>query len=395
MKIHEFQAKEIISRYGVSIPKGYAVKTVEDAVEAARKLSGDVCVVKAQIHAGGRGKGGGVKVSKGLEEAKSNAARILGMQLVTKQTGPQGQKVKTLLIEEGMEIRSELYFSILIDRSAQKIVLLASTEGGMDIEEVAEKTPEKILKEFVDPALGLRSFQAQRLAFGLGLEQYGPKMVRQAASFFTGLYKTFVSEDCSLLEINPVVITGNNRILALDCKMGFDANALFRHPKTVALRDLDEEDPTEVEADKHALNFIKLDGSIGCMVNGAGLAMATMDIIQHYGSSPANFLDVGGTADAKRVEEAFKLITKDSNVRCIFINIFGGIVRCDIIAEGVAAAYRQVNIGIPVVVRLEGTNADKAEEIIVNSGLGENLIMVKGFATAAKKAVTVSQEYGS
>lgn len=391
MKIHEFQAKEIVSRYQVPTPQGVVAKTVDEALEAAKKLPGDVCVVKAQIHAGGRGKGGGVKVSKGLDEVKTNAETILGMQLVTRQTGAEGQKVKTLLVEEGMDIQSELYFSVLIDRATQKIVLLASTEGGMDIEEVAEKTPEKILKEFVDPALGLRPFQAQRLAFGLKLEQYGPKMIRQAASFFIGLYQAFVEEDCSLLEINPVVITGDNRILALDCKMGFDDNALFRHQPTLELRDLDEEDPAEVEASKHDLNFIKLDGSIGCMVNGAGLAMATMDIIQHFGSSPANFLDVGGTADAQRVEEAFKLITKDPNVKCIFINIFGGIVRCNIIAEGVVTAYKQVNVQIPVVVRLEGTNADLAEEIITNSGLGDKLIMAKGFAAAAQKAVEVSR----
>ena len=395
MKIHEFQAKEIVARYGVAVPQGQVAKSIDDAVAAAQKLPGEVCVVKAQIHAGGRGKGGGVKVSKGSEEAKKNAAEILDMQLITKQTGPQGQKVKTLLIEEGMDIVSELYFSILIDHKAQQTLLLASTEGGMDIEEVAEKTPEKILKERVDPALGLRYFQAQRLAFGLGLEQFGPKMVRQAAAFFLGLYKTFASEDCSLLEVNPVAITGDGRILALDCKMDFDDNALFRHPKTTELRDPDEEDPTEVEAGRHGLNFIKLDGCIGCMVNGAGLAMATMDIIQHFGSSPANFLDVGGTADAKRVEEAFKLIAKDSNVKCIFINIFGGIVRCDIIAEGVVTAYRQVDIGIPVVVRLEGTNADRAKEIIVNSGLGERLTMVQGFAAAAQKAVAVAKGYGS
>jgi len=391
MKIHEFQAKNIISHYGVAVPKGLIAKTVDEALDAAKKLEKEVCVVKAQIHAGGRGKGGGVKVSKGLEAIKTNASDILGMQLITKQTGPEGQKVKTLLIEEGMDIKSELYFSVLIDRATQQVVLLASTEGGMDIEEVAEKTPEKILKETINPAIGLRSYQAQRLAFGLNLEQYGPKMIRQAAAFFMGLYTAFIQEDCSLLEINPVVITGDDRILALDCKMGFDSNALFRHADTLELRDLDEEDPAEVEASQHDLNFIKLDGSIGCMVNGAGLAMATMDIIQHYGSFPANFLDVGGTADTKRVEEAFKLITKDENVKCIFVNIFGGIVQCDIIAEGVVTAYKQVNVQVPVVIRLQGTNAEKAEEIIANSGLGERVIMVKAFADAAQKAVEISK----
>lgn len=391
MKIHEFQAKNIVSRYGVAVPKGLTAKSVDEALDAAKKLEKEVCVVKAQIHAGGRGKGGGVKVSKGMEEIKTNASDILGMQLITKQTGPEGQKVKTLLIEEGMDIKSELYFSVLIDRATQQVVLLASTEGGMDIEEVAEKTPEKILKEYVNPTIGLRPYQAQRLAFGLKLEQYGPKMIRQAAAFFMGLYTAFIQEDCSLLEINPVVITGDDRILALDCKMGFDSNALFRHAETLKLRDLDEEDPAEVEASKHDLNFIKLDGSIGCMVNGAGLAMATMDIIQHYGSFPANFLDVGGTADTKRVEEAFKLITKDKNVKCIFVNIFGGIVRCDVIAEGVVTAYKQVNVQVPVVIRLQGTNADKAEDIIANSGLGERVIMVKAFADAAQKAVEISK----
>ncbi|MBT4286932.1 MAG: ADP-forming succinate--CoA ligase subunit beta [Deltaproteobacteria bacterium] len=391
MKIHEFQAKNIVSRYGVAVPKGLIAKTVAEALDAAKKLEKEVCVVKAQIHAGGRGKGGGVKVSKGLEAVKTNASDILGMQLITKQTGPAGQKVKTLLIEEGMDIKSELYFSVLIDRATQQVVLLASTEGGMDIEEVAEKTPEKILKETINPTIGLRPYQAQRLAFGLKLEQYGPKMIRQAASFFMGLYTAFIQEDCSLLEINPVVITGDDRILALDCKMGFDSNALFRHADTLKLRDLDEEDPAEVEASKHDLNFIKLDGSIGCMVNGAGLAMATMDIIQHYGSFPANFLDVGGTADTKRVEEAFKLITKDENVKCIFVNIFGGIVQCDIIAQGVVTAYKQVDVQVPVVIRLQGTNADKAEDIIANSGLGERVIMVKAFADAAQKAVEISK----
>ncbi|NQU65681.1 MAG: ADP-forming succinate--CoA ligase subunit beta [SAR324 cluster bacterium] len=391
MKIHEFQAKEIISRYGASVPRGFMAKNVDEALEAAKKLPGDVCVVKAQIHAGGRGKGGGVKVSKGLEEAKANATAILGMQLVTKQTGPDGQKVKTLLIEEGMEIKKELYFSILPDRKTQQVVLIASTEGGMNIEEVAAVTPEKILKEFVNPAIGLRPFQTQRLAFGLGLEKFDPKLIRQASVFFMNLYSAFMAEDCSMLEINPVVVTSDNRILALDCKMSFDDNALVRHKKTLELRDLDEEDPTEIEASNHDLSFIKLDGSIGCMVNGAGLAMATMDIIQHYGGSPANFLDVGGTADAERVEAAFKIITKDPNVKAILINIFGGIVRCNIIAEGVVAAFKKVNLSIPVVVRLEGTNADQAAEIIVHSGIGDKLTLVKEFAAAAKTAVELSK----
>jgi len=391
MKIHEFQAKEIISRYGASVPQSFVAKNVDEALDAAKKLPGDVCVVKAQIHAGGRGKGGGVKVSKGLDEAKANATAILGMQLVTKQTGPEGQKVKTLLIEEGMEIKKELYFSILPDRATQQVVLIASTEGGMNIEEVAEATPEKILKELVDPAIGLRPFQTQRLAFGLGLEKFDPKLIRQASAFFMKLYDAFMAEDCSMLEINPVVVTGDNRILALDCKMSFDDNALMRHKPTVELRDLDEEDPTEIEASNHDLSFIKLDGSIGCMVNGAGLAMATMDIIQHYGGSPANFLDVGGTADAERVEAAFKIITKDPNVKAILINIFGGIVRCNIIADGVVAAFKKVNLNIPVVVRLEGTNAEQAAEIIEQSGIGDKLTMVKEFGAAARMAVEVAK----
>ncbi len=391
MKIHEFQAKEIVSKYGATVPQGSVAKLVDEALDAAKNLPGDVCVVKAQIHAGGRGKGGGVKVSKGLDEVRKNATDILGMQLVTKQTGPEGQKVKTLLVEEGMDIKKELYFSILTDRPTQKVVLIASTEGGMNIEEVAAETPEKILKEFVDPAIGLRPFQTQRLAFGLGLDKFDPKLVRQASSFFMSLYDAFMSEDCSMLEINPVVITGDNRILVLDCKMSFDDNALFRHKKTVELRDLDEEDPAEIEASNHDLSFIKLDGSIGCMVNGAGLAMATMDIIQHYGGSPANFLDVGGTADEERVEAAFKIITQDPNVKAILINIFGGIVRCDIIANGVVAAFKKVELKIPVVVRLEGTNAEKAAKIIQDSGIGDKLTMVQGFGAAAEKAVEVSK----
>ncbi|PCI27823.1 MAG: ADP-forming succinate--CoA ligase subunit beta [SAR324 cluster bacterium] len=391
MKIHEFQAKGIISKYGVAVPQSIVVKSVDEAVAAAKKLPGEVCVVKAQIHAGGRGKGGGVKVSKGIEAVKTNATDILGMQLVTKQTGPEGQEVKTLLIEEGMDIKSELYFSIVVDRDTQKIMLIASTEGGMNIEEVAEETPELILTESIDPALGLRPFQAQRLAYGLKLEEYGPKMPRQAAAFFMGLYEAFVAEDCDMLEINPVVVTGDNRILALDCKMSFDDNALMRHKGTVALRDLDEEDASEIEASKWDLNFIKLDGTIGCMVNGAGLAMATMDIIESYGAFPANFLDVGGTATEERVEAAFKLITQDKNVKTILINIFGGIVRCDVIANGVVAAFKSVKLDIPVVVRLEGTNAELAAKIIEESGLKDKLIMVKGFGPAAKKAVEVAQ----
>lgn len=391
MKIHEYQAKGIIKKYGAAVPESIVALSVDEAVDAAGKLPGEVCVVKAQIHAGGRGKGGGVKVSKGIEAAKQNASDILGMQLVTKQTGPEGQLVKTLLIEEGMDIKTEMYFSILIDRQEKKIILLASTEGGMDIEEVAEATPEKILKVLVDPSLGLRGFQCQRLAYGLGLDAYGKTVFKNGMKIFKSLYDAFVAEDCDMLEINPLIVTGDERVLALDCKMTFDDNALFRHPETLKLRDLDEEEASEVEASKWDLNFIKLDGQIGCMVNGAGLAMATMDILHHLGGSAANFLDVGGTADEARVEAAFKLITEDKNVKCIFINIFGGIVRCDMIALGVIAAYKTVNLSIPVVVRLEGTNAEEAHKIIAESGLSDKLFMVDGFGAAAAKAVEVAK----
>jgi len=318
----------------------------------------------------------------------------LGMQLVTHQTGPEGQKVRTVLVEEGMDIKTELYFSVLVDRASKQVVLLASTEGGMDIEEVAAHTPEKILKEYVNPVIGLRPYQTSRLAFGLGLDKFGPKVLRQAHGFFSGLYNAFMAEGCDLLEINPMIVTGDERLLALDCKMSFDSNALYRHPETLALRDLDEEDPAEVEASNHDLNFIKLDGKIGCMVNGAGLAMASMDILATYGGSPANFLDVGGTADENRVENAFRIITQDPNVNCILINIFGGIVRCDIIANGVVQAFKKVSLKIPVVVRLEGTNAELAHEIITQSGLGNKLIMVDGFGPAARKAVELSTHQG-
>ncbi|MDT8447962.1 MAG: ADP-forming succinate--CoA ligase subunit beta [bacterium] len=390
MKIHEYQAKAIISKYGVARPQGYVCKSVDEVMKQASTLPGEVRVVKAQIHAGGRGKGGGVKVSKGLDALKENATAILGMQLITHQTGPEGQQVKTLLIEEGMDIKTELYFSVLVDRARKQVVLLASTEGGMDIEEVAAATPEKILKEYVNPIYGLRPFQTTRLAYGLGLDKYGKAVLKQAHGFFNGLYQAFMAEDCDMLEINPMIVTGDERILALDCKMSFDSNALYRHPSTLELRDLDEEEATEVEASQHDLNFIKLDGKIGCMVNGAGLAMATMDILDSYGGSPANFLDVGGTADEERVANAFRIITQDANVNCILINIFGGIVRCDIIANGVVQAFKKVDMKIPVVVRLEGTNAEQAAEIIANSGLGDRLIMCQGLGPAAKQAVEIS-----
>lgn len=387
MKIHEFQAKRILAKYGVAIPCGDVADTPEEAIRVAKSLDTPVCVVKAQIHAGGRGKGGGVKVSKGIQAVEDNAKKILGMQLITHQTGPAGQKVKRVLVEEGMDIKKELYCSILVDRGSQSIVVLASTEGGMDIEEVAEKTPEKILKVVVDPTVGFRPFQALQLAYGLKVDQVNEKLVRPTAALFTSLYKAFVAEDCSLAEINPLILTGDGRVIALDAKVTFDDNAMFRHRELAELRDLDEEDPLEVEASKADLNYVKLDGTIGCMVNGAGLAMGTMDIIKAYGAEPANFLDVGGGATQENVEKAFRLITKDKNVKCIFVNIFGGIVRCDMVATGVVAAFKNVNLNIPVVVRLEGTNAEAAHEIIRNSGLGDKLQMVDGIAGAARAAV--------
>ena len=388
MKIHEYQAKQVLAKYGVPVPRGSAAYSVEEAAQIAKNLGSEVCMVKAQIHAGGRGKGGGVKVSKGKDAVRENAEAILGMQLVTHQTGPQGQKVKQLLVEEGVDISKELYCSVLIDRGQQQIVLLASTEGGMDIEEVAAKTPEKILKVFVDPAIGLRQYQANELAFGLKINEINPKLIRPASAVFMALYEAFVQEDCSLVEINPLVLTGDGRVIALDAKLSFDDNALFRHKDNLALRDTDEENPLEVEASEADLNYVKLDGSIGCMVNGAGLAMGTMDIIKAYGGDPANFLDVGGAASQENVEKAFRIITRDQNVKCILINIFGGIVRCDMVAAGVIAAFKNVDLQIPVVVRLEGTNAEEAHMLVKDSKLGDKLQIADGISDAAKKAVT-------
>jgi succinyl-CoA synthetase beta subunit len=390
MKIHEYQAKQILAKYGVPVPRGSVAYSVDEATQVADNLGTEICVVKAQIHAGGRGKGGGVKVSKGKTAIRESAEAILGMQLVTHQTGPQGQKVKQLLVEEGMDIRKELYCSVLVDRGRQCVVLLASTEGGMDIEEVAEKTPEKILKIFVDPGIGLRPYQASELAFGLKIDEINPKLIRPAVAVFMSLYETFMQEDCSLLEINPLVLTGDGRVIALDAKLSFDDNALYRHKDNLALRDKDEEDPLEVEASEADLNYIKLDGSIGCMVNGAGLAMGTMDIIKSYGGDPANFLDVGGAANQENVEKAFRLITKDPNVKCILINIFGGIVRCDMVAAGVIAAFKNVNLQIPVVVRLEGTNSEEAHQLVNESGLTDSLLMADGIRDAAEKAVAAA-----
>ena len=390
MKIHEYQAKQILAKYGVPVPKGNVAFSVDEALMVAEDLKSEVYVAKAQIHAGGRGKGGGVKVSKGLEALRKNAETILGMQLVTHQTGPAGQKVKQLLIEEGIDISKELYCSVLVDRGKQRIVILASTEGGMDIEEVAANTPEKIKKVFVDPSVGLRPYQANELAFGLKIHETNPKLIRSAVSVFMALYKTFVGEDCSLVEINPLVLTGDGCVVALDAKLTLDDNALYRHRGNMSLRDRDEEDPLELEASEAGLNYIKLDGNIGCMVNGAGLAMGTMDIIKTYGGEPANFLDVGGGATQETVEKAFRIITLDPNVKCILINIFGGIVRCDMVASGVIAAFKNVNLQIPVVIRLEGTNSEEAHKIVRESGLGESLQMADGIQQAAQKAVSAA-----
>ena len=387
MKIHEYQAKQILAKYGVPVPRGSVAYSVNEATQVADDLASEICVVKAQIHAGGRGKGGGVKVSKGKAAIRESAEAILGMQLVTHQTGPQGQKVKQLLVEEGMDIRKELYCSVLVDRGRQCVVLLASTEGGMDIEEVAEKTPEKILKIFIDPGIGLRPYQASELAFGLKIDEINPKLIRPTVAVFMSLYETFMREDCSLLEINPLVLTRDGRVIALDAKLSFDDNAMYRHKENIDLRDKDEDDPLEVEASEADLNYIKLDGNIGCMVNGAGLAMGTMDIIKSYGGEPANFLDVGGAANQENVEKAFRLITKDPNVKCILINIFGGIVRCDMVAAGVIAAFKNVNLKMPVVIRLEGTNSEEAYQLISQSGLTDSLLMADGIGDAAEKAV--------
>jgi succinyl-CoA synthetase beta subunit len=387
MKIHEYQAKQILAKYGVTIPRGKVAFTMDEAVGAAEELGTEICVVKAQIHAGGRGKGGGVKVSKGLEAVRTNAEQIIRMQLVTHQTGPKGQQVKRVLVEEGMDIKKELYVSLLVDRGSQQVVMLASTEGGVDIEQVAANTPEKILKVGIDPTIGMRPYQATELAYGLEIDKINPKLIRPAAALFQGLYEAFVNEDCSLVEINPLVLTGDGRVIALDSKITIDDNALFRHKDTLELRDLDEEDPAETEASENNLNYIRLDGSIGCMVNGAGLAMGTMDIIKACGGEPANFLDVGGGSTQERVELAFRLISSDPHVKCILINIFGGIVMCDMVAAGVIAAINNVDLKVPVVVRLEGTNAKEAHQIVNDSGLGSRLQMADGLRDAAEKAV--------
>jgi succinyl-CoA synthetase beta subunit len=386
MKIHEYQAKALLAKYGVKIPRGEMVKTAEDARTAAEKLGTPVVVVKAQIHAGGRGKGGGVKLARSLDEAETLARQILGMKLVTHQTGPEGREVQTLLIEEGLKIKQELYLSLVVDRVTSQIVFMASTAGGMDIEEVAAHNPEAILKEFIDPAVGMQAFQARKIAFGLGLPG---ELVGTATKFFLALYKAFVELDASLVEINPFLLTEDGELYALDAKVNFDDNAMFRHKDFADLRDLNEEEPLEIEASKYDLNYIKLDGTIGCMVNGAGLAMATMDIIKHAGGEPANFLDVGGGASQARVENAFRILLADKKVRAVLINIFGGIVRCDMVAAGVIAAAKNIGVEIPIVVRLEGTNVEKARELLANSGM--NFTTAEGMKDAAEKVVALAQ----
>lgn len=391
MNIHEYQAKELLAKFGVAVPQGKVAYTAPEAEAVAKDLGKDagaeVWVVKAQIHAGGRGKGGGVKVVKSVEDVRDTANQMLGMQLVTHQTGPEGKEVKRVYVEQGCDIACELYLGMLIDRATSRVTVMASTEGGMDIEEVAAKTPEKIVMETVDPATGIMPYNARKLVFALGLEG---KQVGSAVKFIIGMYNAFTALDASLVEINPLVVTGAGEVMALDAKMNFDDNALFRQPDVSELRDEDEEDPAELEAAKHDLNYIKLDGNIGCMVNGAGLAMATMDIIKLYGGEPANFLDVGGGATKERVTTAFKLILSDANVEGILVNIFGGIMRCDVIAEGVVAAAREVSLNVPLVVRLEGTNVDLGKKILSESGLP--IVSADDLGDAAQKVVQAVKE---
>ncbi len=382
MKIHEYQGKELFRKYNVPVPNGVVIDNAKDAAKAAEKVGTKVVVVKAQIHAGGRGKGGGVKLAKSTKEAEEHARKILGMTLVTHQTGPEGRLVRKVLIEEGTDIKKELYLSMLLDRQTSRVMIMASEAGGMEIEEVAEATPEKILTEQVDPIIGVNPYLARKIAFGLNLTGGAFKA---AIPFIINLYKCFIEEDLSLLEINPLVITGDERLIALDAKIEVEDNALFRHPETQKYRDLDEEDPNEIEASKHHLNYIQLDGNIGCMVNGAGLAMATMDIIKHSGGEPANFLDVGGGANEEMIENAFRILNSDPRVKVIFINILGGILRCDILANGVVAAAKKLNVEVPIVVRMEGTNMEEGRQILHDSGL--DFTMGEGMKDAAKKAV--------
>jgi succinyl-CoA synthetase beta subunit len=385
MKIHEYQGKALLREYGVPVPRGIVARTPEEAESAAKELGTDIVVVKAQIHAGGRGKGGGVKLAKSPAEASEIAEKMLGMMLVTHQTGPEGREVKTLLIEEGLPIDREFYLAVTLDRVTGRNAFMASSAGGMDIEKVAEETPELILKEAIDPSVGLRPFQARKLAFGLGIPN---DLVNQAAKFMLTLYDAYEKMDASLLEINPFLLTKDSRLIALDAKVNFDDNAMFRHKDYAELRDLDEEEPLEIEASKFDLNYIKLDGNIGCMVNGAGLAMATMDIIKLAGGEPANFLDVGGGASQERVEQAFKILLADDNVKAVLVNIFGGIVRCDMVANGVVAAAKNLGVSIPIVARLEGTNVEEGRRVLNDSGIG--IIPATTMADAADKVVSAA-----
>ena len=386
MKIHEYQGKEIFRRYGMAVPRGVPAFSVDEAVRAAKSLGGSVWVVKAQIHAGGRGKGGGVKLARSIDEVRSLASEILGMQLKTHQTGPAGQKVRRLLVEEGADIRKELYVGMVVDRATQRVALMASSEGGMDIEEVAAKTPEKIHKVFVDPRTGLTDAEADDVARRIGVPA---SSVPAARAMLQGLYKAFDETDASLAEINPLILTGDGRVIALDAKLNFDSNALFRHADIVEMRDLDEEDPAEIEASKYDLSYISLDGDIGCLVNGAGLAMATMDTIKLYGGEHANFLDVGGGATAEKVTEAFKIMLRNPNLKAILVNIFGGIMKCDTIAEGVVAASRAVGLEVPLVVRMKGTNEDLGKKILAESGLP--IITANNMAEAAERVVAAAR----
>jgi succinyl-CoA synthetase beta subunit len=389
MKIHEYQAKEILKKFGVAVPKGRVAFTAEEAVEIAKEIGGSAWVVKAQIYAGGRGKAGGIKLAKSIEEVYDYAKNMIGSKLVTYQTGPEGKIVRKVLVEEALNIQKELYVGVTLDRSTSRNVVMVSSEGGVEIEQVAMESPEKILKEYVDPKVGFMPYQARRLAFGLGLDG---EAFKNAVKFLLALYKSYEETDASLAEINPLVLTTDGQVLALDAKMNFDDNALFRHPEIVEMRDIDEEDPLEVEASKYNLNYIRLNGNVGCMVNGAGLAMATMDLIKLAGGEPANFLDVGGGAKTETVEQGLRIILSDPNVKAILINIFGGIVRCDRVAMGVVEAAKKVGVNIPVVIRLEGTNAEEGARILKESGL--NFIVANGFKDAAEKVVNVLKELG-
>ena len=386
MNVHEYQAKELLRRYGVPLLKGKVANTVDEAVKNAQDMGGSVWVVKAQIHAGGRGKGGGVKVAKSLDEVKQYASKILGMQLITHQTGPEGKKVHKLFVEQGCQIAKELYCALLVDRATSHVTLMASSEGGMDIEEVAAKTPEKIIKVDIDPAIGFQPFHGRKVALGIGIPK---ESMNKAVAFMGALYKAFMELDCSICEINPLVLTNQGEMLALDAKMNFDDNALFRHKDVAEMRDPTEESAAETEAAKHDLAFISLDGTIGCMVNGAGLAMATLDIIKLHGAEPANFLDVGGGATKEKVTAAFKIILRDPKVKAILVNIFGGIMKCDVIAEGIIAAAKEVNLAVPLVARLEGTNVEKGKQLLANSGL--KITPADGLTDAAQKVIAASK----